>query len=369
MKLVRLLRAAQNLVRCAKTPMQAPLGQTIPDLSNDISTGAVNNLSWPRTTLFALIVCSLAMSGCSTMGARYLKLGLPVVYENADTLIGWQADQYFDLTNEQSAWLSEQVVQQQAWHRRTQLPRYAATLGGISATAAERNIVAADLDSMQVKVRGWIDDMSQQGIGVMADLFMRVSDQQIAHFRSKIEELNAKTADQNAETSPEEKRETVVDSMVDRYEDMIGTLSPSQLAAINRTATALLPEGEHRLAYWRRWQGELFGLLARRRATPSCFSAQLARMAGNRERWYTPELRHIRSQNEQLQQDLAVTILTNLSAVQRRKFAQRAGEWSQLFASLARKGANDIAQAQPAAFNNSCSDAAVTTQGVVAAGT
>ncbi len=302
------------------------------------------------------------------MSARYLKLGLPVVYENADTLIGWQADQYFDLTTEQSAWLSQQIEQQQAWHRKTQLPRYAATLGEISVAAAERNIVPEDLESTRLKVRSWIDDTSRQGVGVMADLFLRVSDRQIAHFRARVEELNAKTAEDDADTTPEEKRETAVDSLVDRYEDIIGPLSSLQIAAINRTAAALLPEREHRLAYWRRWQGELFELLARRRSMPSCFTAQLVQMAGNRERWYTPELRRIRAFNEKVQQDLAVNILTNLTPVQRRKFAQRAGEWSQLFAGLARKGANDIAYAQPAAFNNSCSDAAMATHGVVAAG-
>ncbi len=368
MKLMKLLLAAQNLDRCVKTPTAAQLGQTIPDLSHDISTGAVNNLSWPKATLFAFVVCSLAMSGCSSMSARYLKLGLPVVYENADTLISWQADQYFDLTKEQIAWLDQQVEQQQAWHRKTQLPRYAATLGEISAAATERNIVPADLTSVQAKVRDWIDDTSRQGIGVMADLFLRVSDQQIAHFRERIDELNAKTAQEDADISPQEKREMVVESMVDRYADMIGPLSSAQMGAINRTAVALLPEGEHRLAYWRRWQGELFGLLARRRSMHSCFTTQLAQMAGNRERWYTPELRRIRAYNQKLQQDLAVTILTTLTPVQRRKFAQRAGEWSQLFAGLARKDVNDIAQAQPTAFNDSCSDAAMTTHGVVAAG-
>ena len=68
-----------------------------------------------------LLACGalLALQSC---GAFQL------AYNNADVLVRFQADRYLDLNSAQVRWLSGQLVAQHGWHRKTQLPKYGATL-------------------------------------------------------------------------------------------------------------------------------------------------------------------------------------------------------------------------------------------------
>ena len=79
----------------------------------------------------------------------------------------------------------------------------------------------------------------------------------------------------------------------------------------------------------------------------------------NRERWYTPELRRVRDHNEQVQRELALKLLTDLSPVQRAQFARKTSDWVELFNDLARKPAGGVvAVAQPSAPAEKCSEVA-----------
>ena len=292
-----------------------------------------------RRAAWLLLLAALPMfSGCSAMGTRYLRLGFPIVYEHADFLIGWEADTYFDLDAEQRAWLSKQVMAQQAWHRKTQLPKYSATLAEVARTASQRGIEPADLQRLENAFRSWYDDTSAQGLDVMGQLFLRVSDAQVAHFRAELETLNKKAIDDAAERTPADRR----DELVDRYESMMGDLSPAQLRKVDVAAASLQAEDPFRLVYWKRWQGDLFALLARRRAAPACFITQFKDMATHRDRWYTPELSRVRAHNEQIQRELAQALLTDLSSAQRAQFVKKANDWKELFAGLAGKAGNGV---------------------------
>jgi hypothetical protein len=328
--------------------------------------GAVRHARWRAMLLLPLLGATM---GCSSMGTRYLELGLPVAYENAETLIGWEADSYLDLDRAQRDWLDRQVASRQAWHRKTQLPRYAATLTEVARAAEKRPLAPADLQRIEATVRSWLDDTTAQGLGVAAELFAKLSDAQVEHFRAEIEALNRKTAEKADDETPAERQERQVEQLVTRYEDMLGDLTPAQLRSIEQSVAAMQSERAHRMAYWRRWQGELFALLARRRMAPDCFAAQFTRMAMDRERWYTPELRAIRAHNGRQQRELMASLLTGMTPAQRQHFAKRADDWAKLFADLSRKRTDVVAQAQPAPDQNACRDTAVATHGRVPAET
>ena len=301
------------------------------------------------------LVALVILSGCSAMWTRYLRLGFPVVYEHADFLIGWEADAYFDLTKEQRVWLDKQVAAQQAWHRKTQLPKYSALLGDVARNARQRPMTPADLARLEDAFQIWFEDSSAQGLDVMGNLLVRVSDEQIQHFRSEIDALNKKAIADSAKRT----RADLRDELVDRYQDLVGDLSAAQLQAIDAAVTARLAEDPQRLTYWKHWQSDFYTLLSKRRAMPACFITQFKWMAMNRERWYTPELRRVRDHNEQVQRELALKLLTDLSPVQRAQFARKTSDWVELFNDLAHKPAGGVvAVAQPSAPAEKCSEVA-----------
>jgi hypothetical protein len=67
-----------------------------------------------HTVLLAL--AALLVAGCSA-----LKLG----YTQADIILGWRANSYFDLDADQRREFSTRLDQLLAWHRHEQLPDYA----------------------------------------------------------------------------------------------------------------------------------------------------------------------------------------------------------------------------------------------------
>ena len=68
-----------------------------------------------RLTLLLLLVALVA--GCSA---------LRLSYSQADTLLAWRANEYFDLNPLQRDDLNERLERLHAWHRYEQLPDYAA---------------------------------------------------------------------------------------------------------------------------------------------------------------------------------------------------------------------------------------------------
>ena len=65
----------------------------------------------PIAAIFILLV----LQSCSMM-----KLG----YNNADWLLTWQIDEYFDLSSEQEDFVEERFEEHLLWHRHIQLPQY-----------------------------------------------------------------------------------------------------------------------------------------------------------------------------------------------------------------------------------------------------
>ena len=64
---------------------------------------------------FILINISLLFFECSTV-----KLG----YNNADWILPYMIDDYFDLNSEQESFVKEKIESHLDWHRNTELPRY-----------------------------------------------------------------------------------------------------------------------------------------------------------------------------------------------------------------------------------------------------
>jgi len=63
-----------------------------------------------------VFVMSALIAGCSAMR---------VVYRQADTILAWRADDYFDFNSQQKHDFHERLERLLEWHRYEQLPEYA----------------------------------------------------------------------------------------------------------------------------------------------------------------------------------------------------------------------------------------------------
>ena len=91
-------------------------------------------LKLPKFILF--LGCIIFLVGCSAT---------KLFYGYGDSIISWQLDSYFELTNEQEDLLEEQMRLHLEWHRNEELPRYRRFLLDIQKSAKD-GLTMSELD-------------------------------------------------------------------------------------------------------------------------------------------------------------------------------------------------------------------------------
>jgi hypothetical protein len=211
-----------------------------------------------RRILLAAAAAAL-LGGCGT--------AMRVAYNNGDIALRYMAHEYFDLHGEQSDHLKVQLVRFHAWHRREELPQYAA----LFASAAERlnrGLTREDVFWAIAAVRARYHVTVEQG----AEEFAPVA----ATFRpDNLEALERKLADNNEKFTKEfltgdstKQQRARAKRLAGWFEDWLGSLTPEQEAIILRFAEAQPRLNQIRLDDRRRRQQEFVALLREHRKSP-----------------------------------------------------------------------------------------------------
>jgi len=137
----------------------------------------------PRPVLRLLLITllGLLLNGCSA-----IRLG----YGNADSLARWWIDQYIDMSPEQDALARERLARLHAWHRKTQLPDYAALLReGKKFVGGQPTTADALALGEGILRRG--RSLAEQAIPDLADFLATVTPAQIDLMATRMAEKNA----------------------------------------------------------------------------------------------------------------------------------------------------------------------------------
>jgi hypothetical protein len=211
-----------------------------------------------RRFLLALGAAAV-LAGCGS--------AMRVAYNNGDVALRFMAHEYFDLHGEQSDQLKIQLVRFHAWHRREELPRYAAVFSS-AAERLNRGLAREDvvwaIDAARARYRMIVE----QG----ADEFAPVA----ATFRpDNLEALERKLADNNEKFAREflagdaaKQARARAKRLTGWFEDWLGSVTPEQEALIVRFAQAQPQMNQVRLDDRKRRQQEFVALLREHRASP-----------------------------------------------------------------------------------------------------
>ncbi|MEO7726002.1 MAG: DUF6279 family lipoprotein [Burkholderiales bacterium] len=208
---------------------------------------------------------AVVMAGCT---------GLRIAYPQADILLGWRANTYFDLDREQRQDFSARLDRLLAWHRREQLPDYALFLN-TAIDKAEHSLKQEDIswfiDGLKTRYRVIVN----RGANDAAEVLATLNPEQLAGLQKQFEKDNRKFTSENELDGGMEKRKRArLKKMLSQIEDWTGDLTRDQ----ERKVAALLdpaPLSEHLRHQDRmRRQHEFVELLKTRRAKPD-FPARL----------------------------------------------------------------------------------------------
>jgi len=216
-----------------------------------------------RLTLLLLLVALLA--GCTA---------LRLTYRQADTLLAWRANEYFDLDPLQKQELNTRLERLLSWHRYEQLPDYAVfTSAAIS--RVQRGLRHDDaiwfIEGLKARYRVIV----KRGSSDAAEMLATLAPEQINALQKQWDKVNRKFAKEHELTgSIEKRRRARLKKTLDRIQDWTGGLTYEQEQTIAALLDAI-PLIEHlRHADRIRRQQEFLHLLTVR-ANPQEFRPKL----------------------------------------------------------------------------------------------
>ena len=271
--------------------------------------------------MWTILLLALLLQGCSVSR---------VAYNNADVVLRWQADHYFDLEGEYAEQFDRGLAALLAWHRTEALPQYA-RLAGEMAARLQRGIERRDLEWSYDALREQIRQTLVAAAGESAGLLDRLTPEQIEHFERRLAEDNRKFAKEEVGGSVEQQRKRRMKRNLERLEEWFGPLDDAQEERLRQYDARAPLTGALRERDRRRRQAEFVAMLRAREAGRR-FAPWLERWESDREPAYAQAMHATRNEYMHLLVDLDRT----LSAEQRTHAVARLRRFGELFDSLAR---------------------------------
>jgi hypothetical protein len=213
-----------------------------------------------------LLMLSL-LAGCSMV-----RLG----YGQLDTVAAWRAEQYFDIDSVQKEDFLRRFRPLHEWHRREQLPDYAAFLDAFGARV-QKGLAPADVQWLVDGLRARYAVIAERGAHDAAVLLMTVTPAQLDALQRRFDRDNRRfIRDHRLDSGPEERQRARVRRTLSQLRDWVGPLAPEQEQKIEAMARAMPAIEAQRHEERMRRQREFLELMGQR-TDAKAFAAKLRR--------------------------------------------------------------------------------------------
>ena len=260
-----------------------------------------------------------------TTGCSALRIG----YGTAPDLVYWWLDRYVDFNGDQTARVRQAIRQWFVWHRRTQVPDYAAQLVRAQAEALA--------DTTPARVCEWQAEGYKRAriafehvAPAAAELMLTITPEQIKHLDQRYAKYNAEFRDDYLQPDLAKRADETRKRAIDRAETLYGRLGDAQRARITESLTRSPFDPELWLAERRARQQDALQTLRRTSAPGSTREQALAALRGYVERLQQSPRENYRRYTERLTEFNCATAadLHNVTTLaQRRTAAQKLAGW------------------------------------------
>ena len=287
-----------------------------------------------RYRLVLLLCGALALVGCSSQ----------FVYNRLDTVAYLYLKTQVSLQDLQSWQLRGSLRDFLAWHRSSELPRYAAFAQSLARDAAQP-LGRPRIDQARLDIEGLWRDAVARVAPDAASFLAGLSRAQRDELFASLGEDDAELREEYCDTPEPKRRRQQLDGFIDTAENWVGRLTPAQRELVAAPLPALQPPScgwvDNRIRVRR-----AFRELLERSATDPGWAGELRRLMTSPEERWDPGYR---SQFE-ANRDAIVTLLAELDASltqrQRARLSEKLTGYARDFRSLA------AARGTPAAARN-----------------
>lgn len=267
-------------------------------------------------------IALVLLSGCSVTR---------IAYDNADVLLRWQANHYFDFEGAQSEELNRRLAAFLGWHRKKALPQYM-RLADEAAARVSRGMKQEDLDWSYDAVRLQLREALGVAAGEVAGMLDRLTPEQISHLERRLAEGNREFAKEHVQGTMEERHQRRVKRNIERLEEWFGPLSEAQSGRVRFYSERAPFSAALRERDRKRRQAEFVAMLRAREAGRRLVPWVQDWEAG-REPAYIEASRATRAEYVKL----LLEVDRSLTSEQREHLARRLKRYSGLFESLSRQ--------------------------------
>jgi hypothetical protein len=276
----------------------------------------------------AIVALAAALAGCGSL-AR-------LAYNNGDIALRLMAYEYFDLQGEQQEIFKAQLARFHEWHRREELPRYAAMFQS-SADRLGRGLAREDVLWAAGQVRERYRSTVAQAADEGAPVFATFGPDNFAALEKKLADTNRKFAKEYLDGDQAKRDRARAKWLQERFEFFVGELTDAQLALIARFVQTQPGLSEVRLEDRKRRQREFVQLVKTERSSPQ-LGGRLRGFFLDWENGRGPEHAQAAREWEDRLVGLALDIDRTLSAEQRGRAVQRFESLAEDCRVLARQG-------------------------------
>ncbi len=198
------------------------------------------------------LALALLLAGCSV-----LRIG----YSQAPSFAYWWIDGYVDLNGEQTLKLREAIDRWFEWHRRVEMPRYAALLARAQREVTEPTLTAAQLCYWRDEAQRRLDAALDEAAPALGTLVASLSVEQLRHMERKLDKDGEELKRDFAQTDKAERAKTSFKRTLERYENLYGTLDDAQRGKLRQLLAASPFDADRWLAERERRNRDLLATL------------------------------------------------------------------------------------------------------------
>ncbi|MFZ8985829.1 MAG: DUF6279 family lipoprotein [Steroidobacteraceae bacterium] len=269
----------------------------------------------PRWVL--LVVATMLLTACG--GVRFF-------YDRLDMLLPWYLGGYVELEPSQRSDLERRVDVLLAWHRSTEIRRYAAFFRELEA-AAERPVEPGRFEAWRREAESYWQDLALKAVPEAGALLASLSDTQVRELMDGLREDQAELAEDIAKRSPAERLERRRKSLEKQFKRWLGRLEPRQLAMIDEASLELETDSTGWLSSRSAWT-DAFERALEQRKDPRVFPARLRVLLVNGESTWPAAYRRSFEEDRTRVIGLMADIDRSLTPRQRQHLRQRLGRWA-----------------------------------------
>jgi hypothetical protein len=207
---------------------------------------------WARWRWIIGVALALMLAGCSV---------LRLAYGQAPTLGYWWIDGYVDLDDAQSVKLREGLDRWFDWHRRNEMPRYAALLARAQREVIEPSLSADQLCTWRDEAARRMDAALEEATPMAAALMVTLTPDQVRHMERKLAKDGAELKRDFAQPDRTDRAKASVKRTLERYENLYGRLDDAQRAKLAELLAASPFDADRWLAERERRNRDLIAML------------------------------------------------------------------------------------------------------------